>query len=238
MNWVEITTKIGCKNMCSYCPQTTFLKAYTNKTKMMSLEDFKSFLNNIDKTQTQIHFSGFSESMLNDESVDMMIHAHNEGYQVVLYTTLVGFDEKKANTLKNSGMVFTQTRMHEFDGIGFNKKEFDDKAEMFADNVKSKDHLVVRVEAPTSRGGNNFEIQRNEGRLRCRDNRFYNNVLTPSGDVYLCCSDWGLKHKIGNLNEHHYSSKEFNEARETIISLCSIPGSDVLCRTCEWAYNY
>lgn len=53
MNWVEITTKIGCKNMCSYCPQTTFLKAYTHKTKMMSLEDFKSFLNNIDKTQTQ-----------------------------------------------------------------------------------------------------------------------------------------------------------------------------------------
>ena len=29
-------------------------------------------------------------------------------------------------------------------------------------------------------------------------------VLLPNGDVYLCCNDFGLRHKIGNLLVHDY----------------------------------
>ena len=237
MNWIEITTKIGCVNMCSYCPQTTFLKAYEDSKKIMTLDDFKLYLTKVNKFETKIHFSGFSESMMNDESVDMMIHAYQNGFGVILYTTLVGVTEDKVLKLKESGMIFEQTRMHEFDGFGFNREKFNKSEELFSKNVKSLDHKIVRVDNPMSRGGNNFEIPRRLGKIRCYENRYFNNVLMPNGDVYMCCSDWALEHKIGNLNDHHYSSKEMNEERVKNIKLCDEYDSNIICRQCEWACN-
>jgi len=32
----------------------------------------------------------------------------------------------------------------------------------------------------------------------------YHNVVLPNGDVYLCCQDYALKHKLGNLFEEDY----------------------------------
>ena len=237
MNWIEVTTKIGCKNMCSYCPQSTFLKAYKDDKKMMSFEDFKMLLSNVDKSRTHIHFSGFSESMLNDESIDMMIYAFRQGFSVVLYTTLVGFNEEKARKLRDSDMCFHQTRLHEFDGVGFYSDEFNKKSILFKENVKSLDHNIVRVSQPMSRGGTLFDNGKKVGKIKCYENRIMNNVLLPNGDVYLCCSDWSLKHKIGNLYKHHYNSSEFNEERKKVFQLCMEQDSDVICRSCEWSYN-
>lgn len=222
--------------MCSYCPQSTFLRAYSDTKKVMTLDDFKSLLMNIPKT-IQIHFSGFSESMLNDDSIDMMIHAYNSGYEVVLYTTFIGFNVKKALKLKESNIVFTQSRPHEFDGIGFNKDEFYSNNRLFLDNVKTLDHRIQRITNPTSRGGHLHNIDRKIGRIKCSTDRVYNNVLLPNGDVYLCCSDWGLKHKIGNLFNNSYNSDEFNLNRTHIIEMQLQFDSDILCRTCEDSYN-
>lgn len=237
MNWIEITTKIGCKNMCSYCPQTKFLKEYKDTKKLMSLDDFKFFLSKINKKETKIHFSGFSESFLNDDSVDMMIHAYDNGFGVILYTTLVGFTLEKATKLKESGMIFEQTRMHEFDGVGFNRETFNNSEIMFRENVKSLDHRIVRVDNPMSRGGSLFDVQHKHGKIRCAENRYFDNVLLPNGDLYMCCSDWLLKHKIGNLYEDGYSSEKINESRVKNIKLCDSYDSDVICRDCEWSYN-
>ena len=55
MNWIEITTKIGCPNMCYYCPQTKLITQYTTK-KEMTIDDFKSYLTKINKNTTQIQF--------------------------------------------------------------------------------------------------------------------------------------------------------------------------------------
>lgn len=236
-NWIEITTKIGCRNMCSYCPQSDFLNAYKDSKKFMNIEEFKMLISNVNK-DIQIHFSGFSESMLNDESIDMMIYAWKEGYEVVLYSTLIGFTIEKALKLKESGMIFNHTRLHEFDGFGFDKHEFDEKCKIFIDNVKTRDHHVFRVLSPTSRGGHLRDIGRKLGRIRCGGNRVFNNVLLPNGDVFLCCSDWSLRHKIGNLYKDHYNSIEFNTARNEILKLQSEQDSDVLCRTCEDSFNY
>lgn len=237
MNWVEITTKIGCKNMCSYCPQGKFLKEYKDDKRIMTLDDFKHYIKNVDNKETKIHFSGFSESLLNDDSVYMMIHAYNSGFGVILYTTLVGFDEHKAKVLNESGIIFEQTRMHEFDGIGFNREEFNKKELLFRNNIKTNDHKIVRVDNPMSRGGTVFEVIKKFGKLRCAENRYFNNVLLPNGDLYMCCSDWTLKHKIGNLSENHYSSKIFQDVRVENIKECDKLDSDVICRYCEWAYN-
>lgn len=238
--WVEITTKIGCKNMCSYCPQNTFIstynKMYPGGKKNMTLDDFKKILSNVPK-DVHIHFSGFSESMLNDESVDMMIHANQEGYEVVLYSTLVGFDEIKAEKFKQSGMRFNHTRPHEFDGIGFDFSEFYRKNDLLLNSVKTGDHYVNKVLAPTSRGGHLRDVGYKGERIRCAGNRVFNNVVLPNGEVFLCCCDWSLKHRIGNLFENGYDSEEFRDARQQLINLQDTFNSDLLCRTCEESFR-
>ena len=36
---LEITTKIGCANMCEYCPQTKLIRRYINNHHMKTLND-------------------------------------------------------------------------------------------------------------------------------------------------------------------------------------------------------
>lgn len=236
MNWIEITTRIGCKNMCSYCPQSKFISNYKHPKKIMTIDDFDLFLNNIDKNKTQIHFSGFSESFLNDDSHIMMSHAYNLGYQVVLYTTMEGLNQDKIEYLKNN-IVFHDVNFHKYDGIGYNEEKYLKTKNKFIENIRSVGgYHEATITTPSSRGGNNWEIPRKSGRLSCY--RFYNNVLLPNGDIFLCCSDWSLNHKIGNLYENHYSSEELNKVRESLIELASIPNSEILCRTCEESREY
>jgi organic radical activating enzyme len=61
--WIEITTRIGCKNMCGYCPQKTFVANYKGEKKM-SIAAFSKILENTNKKTKKIHFTGFSEAFL------------------------------------------------------------------------------------------------------------------------------------------------------------------------------
>lgn len=70
----------------------------------------------------------------------------------------------------------------------------------------------------------------------CRKNRMYSNVLLPNGDVYLCCMDYSLKHKIGNLKGDNsyddiFASKEF----QSFLKAMNDPQSNIICRSCEYA---
>ena len=49
----------------------------------------------------------------------------------------------------------------------------------------------------------NYEggVGRKTGRIICKTNSLNYNVLIPNGDVQLCCMDYGLDAKIGNLLE-------------------------------------
>jgi radical SAM protein with 4Fe4S-binding SPASM domain len=48
---------------------------------------------------------------------------------------------------------------------------------------------------------------RHEGAVTCSYTPFYDqNVVLPNGDVYLCCMDYSLKHRMGNLFEQDYYS--------------------------------
>jgi len=237
MYWIEITTQIGCKNMCSYCPQTALTTAYKDSKRKMTLEDFKIILNNTNPLTTKIHFSGFSEPFLTPEAEIMMVVAYQKGFIVLLNTTLEGFTEDKCKRLSNSNINFEAVFFHEYDGVGFNKEKFLKYRDMFTTNVKSNFYSTAVIDEPISRAGNNWKVNRNLGSIKCKTNRYYGNVVLPNGDLYLCCNDFGLKHKIGNIYEKHYESIEFNNKREEIISLCEDHNdSDVLCRTCE-KYN-
>lgn len=91
---VEITTRIGCKNNCIYCPQPTIARAYQDKTtgvnaQVMSLTTFKKIIRKLPR-HIVISFCGMSEPFLNPQCTEMILFAHFMKRKVSIFTTLVG----------------------------------------------------------------------------------------------------------------------------------------------------
>lgn len=63
----------------------------------------------------------------------------------------------------------------------------------------------------------------------------WQNMVAVNGDIYLCCQDWGLKHKIGNLKYNSLDSDIFNKKREYFENLLLTKDSDMICRKCEYS---
>jgi radical SAM protein with 4Fe4S-binding SPASM domain len=230
--WIEVTTRIGCENLCKYCPQDVLESVYRGK-RYITISDFQKVLDNVNKETTYIHFSGFSEPFLNTGSEYMMALAGRMGYNVVLFTTLRGFTKEKAEILKNNGAKFTEVRFHDYDGIGNDRLEFERKIELFKSINCSELYMETRIENPISRGGNLWDIDKIYTEVTCQ--RFECNVMLPNGDLVLCCSDWGLKHIIGNIYERHYDDPIHSKERSKLRTIAATYDSNILCKTCELA---
>ncbi len=107
---MEITTVIGCRVQCSFCPQTLLMERYEGqnnleeitwgKPVLMSLIDFKNCIDKI-PTNVEIHFSGYAEPWLNPECTKMLLYAHKKGHSILAYTTLVGMTIEDIKEFKN-----------------------------------------------------------------------------------------------------------------------------------------
>lgn len=81
-------------------------------------------------------------------------------------------------------------------------------------------------------------INKKTGKLFCSAAPQLNhNVLLPNGDVVLCCMDYSIDHKIGNLLNHSYEELFKSEKLKEIFEILADDTSDkkLLCRTCEYA---
>ena len=232
MPTLEITTLIGCPNKCEYCPQDVLLKKYKG-SKLMSFEDFRKILENV-PFNVQIDFSGFSEPFYNPESSRMMRYALERGYRTVLYTTLGGFNQQHADTLR--GLHFNDLVFHIYKGIDID--QYNRNKILFESNIHPANRVAILnseygiVNTPVwSRAGNVFGTMPQKGKFRCAfaGKLFDHNVVLPNGDVYLCCQDYALKHKIGNLFETYY----YDLDRSSIVKLSNQEESDCICRRCE-----
>jgi len=103
-----------------------------------------------------------------------------------------------------------------------------------ADNVKNSKYVQLE------------SYPRKKGRLYCKPilkknegpyGRFNHNVLLPNGDVVLCCSDYGIKHKLGNLLINNYEDLFLSEEYKKIMRGLRDESIDILCRNCEHAVN-
>lgn len=119
---MEITPKVGCKVNCKYCPQQNFVNSYYKYNKQrnsnMTLEQFKICLNKLPK-DTLIEFAGFVEPFLNKYAIDMMYYAYECGYEMTLFTTLVGLNKKDLQ--KVIKLPFKQVVLHTADADGYAK---------------------------------------------------------------------------------------------------------------------
>jgi radical SAM protein with 4Fe4S-binding SPASM domain len=223
---LEITTYVGCPVKCEYCPQDILLKAYQGK-KQMELSDFLIILDNTPK-DVRIDFSGFSEIFHHKDGAKFIVLAFERGFHVVLYTTLSGFKDSDVVILR--GVKFAEVCFHQHPKSGL---QFLDKVRRFETEIQKGRIAEITTQWKWSRAGNVWETPHRSGEFHClfAGKQFDHNVVLPNGDVYLCCQDYGLKHKIGNL----YTTK-FDNLNRLDIKYCSdMEESDCLCRYCELA---
>lgn len=110
MAHMEITTGIGCRVQCNFCPQPLLMDRYQEKNQiddiawgnpaLMSFENFKVSIDKIPK-HVDIHFSGFFEPWINPECTKMLLYAHETGHTIQVFTTLVGMTTSDVERFKH-----------------------------------------------------------------------------------------------------------------------------------------
>lgn len=259
---LEITTQIGCSNVCGYCPQDKLIAAYSKKSKVrrMSFDAFKECIDKLPDS-VNIHFSGMSEPWLNPDCTKMLLYAHQRGHQVRVFTTLVGMTLEDFETIESVPLASFWVHLPSV--------QWSSKIRITEDYLKLLERVasstvinasfgtcqgeafpviklilgyhqkkIIRYPL-TTRAGNIFVNgvrfpEREDKVLGCnRDLR--QNVLLPNGDVLLCCMDYGMRHVLGNLLAQDYEDLYKGEEFLKVERGACRDSADILCKTCEYA---
>jgi sulfatase maturation enzyme AslB (radical SAM superfamily) len=256
MPTIEITTRIGCKNHCSYCPQYILVKAYakTSGDATMSFDMFKRYINKI-PLKVDIHFTGMCEPWLNEYCTEMLLYAHAKGHKISVSTTLVGMELSDVDLL--APITFKDFAVHLPSHEGYEKIIVDEHyLQLLKKILKSKIRIglhihgkavhpaltslsaLIKRQTLSCRGGNTeisnrIPMSRRRGVVVC--NRLHNNVLLPNGNVVLCCMDYGMRHILGNLISTDYDSLFFQKEFLKVQQGLRDESLDILCRYCDIA---
>lgn len=256
MSTIEITTKIGCKVACLYCPQKIIIEAYSKRSNIMTMEfeTFKICLKKIPKSY-YIVFSGFCEPWLNPDCLRMIQYADQSGYRISLFTTLLGIHEENIEHLER--IPFETFWVHLPSGNNEENINVDSKYLAVLDKlIRSKisasyhihgekihpkinlpSEIIVIKESICSRSGNidinsQFSLFKKHGKLSCIRG-LQQNILLPNGEIALCCMDYGLKHILGNLLDSNFESLYLSDEYKKIKRGLKIKSVDIICRYCN-----
>jgi radical SAM protein with 4Fe4S-binding SPASM domain len=129
-------------------------------------------------------------------------------------------------TMDGSGAIHSALRHHRI-----SVKEKNWRGHSRAGNLNAETVVTLGAQ-PTSR---------HTGAVTCGYTPFFDqNVLLPNGDVVLCCMDYSLKHKLGNLFEQDYEDLFMSRELAAVRAANAQPGhSDrSLCKSCSVANTY
>ena len=255
--FIEITTIIGCKNCCSYCPQSISVKNYAkiSDERVMSFDTFKKCVDKIPK-RVSIYFRGFSEPYQNKDTSKMIRYAYDTGHGVAIFSTLVGMTMDDINVLKEICINFFTIHVQ---NIEENFLDYDDFLHMLNEltfiNLREDLYFVYHGELDDrvkewfrnnkyepkritlkSRASNLWSIDHRNGTLFCE--RMKNGILLPNGDMVLCDQDMGMKAILGNLLKDNYKDLYNNEQWKNIKKGMKNNDSDIVCRQCENALPF
>lgn len=103
---LEVTTNIGCRIRCTYCPQSLLIRQYKalpdykHKKRFMSLDLFANYLSTVPPS-VDVHFSGFAEPWHAPDCTAMVRHTINRQHEVAVFTTTDGMTSKDIEALEN-----------------------------------------------------------------------------------------------------------------------------------------
>ncbi len=239
---LEITTVDRCPMMCKWCPQENYINSFrevANGKTRLDLEDFKLALNHTPK-DVEIVFSGYTEPFLNPKTSEMILYAYKAGYSVILDTTLDGLTPQKLEMLKE--VKFKSITLHTLDNLNNTHipitEIYKEVLVKFMSNFRidrfstMNENFTSNERAGLSYGAKNKHIY---GFLFCTKLSIPQFVMLPNGNVQLCCMDFGLKHKVGNLFEQTYDEIENGPEYKKIKRNKWAFTGDTLCRSCKWA---
>lgn len=261
---LEITTMIGCPMQCTFCPQDKLAANYpADAVRALSFDSFKAILAKV-PPHVRIDFSGMAEPWANRFATEMLAYALVKGFNVAIYTTLQGMRDPElvTNLLKRYDNQVEIVVVHLPDSRG-NMRGFRDSEQYRASleifkklpgvrfMTMAESSAVGKTDmkwSPLTRAGN-LDLQKIEGQdiklepvhdtpVTCSFTPFYDqNVLLPNGDVVLCCMDYSVKHKLGNLLEQDYYDLFKSDAMASLHADNMQYGhSDFsLCKTCSRA---
>lgn len=244
---LEITTHIGCPVNCLDCPQGLLLSKYEGQ-KDLSLDDFKRV---IDKTPagTRIDFSGMCEPFANPYCTDMILYAHRQGFPLALYTTLQGATKEDLERLEGIWFEVTTIHLPDMDGRShFNITE--DYLELLrvwpCDNYSCHGRIDLRVLPSLHQRNLILYMHDRAGNVEGRPHRdidincelscmtsgknMDHNVLLPNGDVLMCCMDYGMTGKFGNLFTQNYKDVLYSETANQMRA--TLRQGESICRHC------
>jgi radical SAM protein with 4Fe4S-binding SPASM domain len=170
---------------------------------------------------------------LPDRNMNMRGWRHSDEYDQVLAIVMAiprfsAWYEKRfsAMTMDGSGAVHPSLAHHR---IGVREKNW--RGHSRAGNLRPE--LIKELGAQP--------VHAHRGAVVCGYTPFFDqNVLLPNGDVMLCCMDYSLRHRLGNLLEESYEdlfrSRELTEIRAANAT----PGASdrSLCKACSAAAVY
>lgn len=255
--FLEVSVADRCVNRCAYCPQDLYVSRYKDSQKFMPLNNYKAAIDKL-PAGSEVAFAGFCEPGTHPDIVEMVHYAYFRGHSIRFATTLMGLDIKKYQALCH--VQYAYFALHLPDSEGKTRIAITDGYKellryVFAHQPNHIDihhhradlHESIRDIVPWShvsiiydRAGNlvseDIRAIYRKGSIRCNHVFMYQypdggGLMLPNGDVYLCCSDFGLENHLGNL---FYNSWEDIKQSRTMQSvyLNNINGRDTICRKC------
>jgi sulfatase maturation enzyme AslB (radical SAM superfamily) len=263
--YIEITTRVGCKISCSYCPQNVLISQYEKRSNIfeMNINTFMKCINKLPKN-FGIVFSGFAEPFLNNECKKMVKYAYDSGFKTSIFTTTVGLKNNDIEFLKNINFDLFVVHLpgnKSKEKITVDENYFD-RMDKIIENINNvifqfpRDPWLYEDIHPRVKKyfkEKDIVIWKNLKNTRCKNveinglknnkikgsllycPRLNDNVLLPNGDVALCCMDFGIQHILGNLLLSDYKSIIDSDERKRVIKGLKDDSIDILCRYCSVA---
>jgi radical SAM protein with 4Fe4S-binding SPASM domain len=215
----------------------------------MTIENYKRMLSNVVNSTRNIDFSGYTEPLHNPYWFDLFRYTLDQGYTVTLFSTLAGASRDDLDRLTQ--LAVSRIYVHLLDHVAQREKlsffiercrrhrqdfvfiYFDEDGRELA----SAFHDRVKCERWTahSRAGL-LDVGRRylPGAISCCEQREFCSVVLPNGDVHVCCMDFALQHRIGNLLENTLAKIHYSDAARTFRATMA-SARDGICNHCIYA---
>ncbi len=257
MNYiVELSTVVGCRMACDFCPQKLHVRSYAAKSGdfQMSMATYEQCLVNI-PSGIEIMLAGYAEPWLNPHCTDMLLRAHATSHPVSVYTTCVGMTVADVDRIKHlpflhfcihlpddAGRMQLKVTPEYLDTVRACLKFIPMAKTMVVGKVKPELEKAIGRKTPDgtrsliSRAGTveNVKAPYKSGKLKNQD-CMYHSVLLPNGDVQMCCCDYSLKATLGSLLSTSHKELYKSDAFQHILAALKDESQSLICRNCELA---
>ncbi len=188
----------------------------------------------------------------------MILHAYQKNHPIEIFTTLEGLTLNSIKTILHIPFNSFTVHLPSIEGKECIKTDdaYFQLLNFVNDNIPSRSYVhigkTLRPEIqtwlpkdekliyyPPNTRANNLTVSekktfiRKWGELYC-ERALHHNIVLPNGDVFLCCMDYGLEHRLGNLLEMNYEDLFKGSEMTRIQKGLKDQKTEILCRYCEW----